>query len=184
MPQQQNNTESAETDMLRQRPPKSNSVMQEWDKNMKKDLNKTRTAEYSRGESKRHRSGANKKLNSKLKSLEKVSKEAAHNLAQAEILLPEEAGFLEAEGMERTYKFTQADIVSNVDIASAQKSFELDLEEFGPYMLNYTRNGRWMLIGGRKGHVASFDWKTAKLGCELQLKETVRDVWYVFDMLT
>jgi len=33
-----------------------------------------------------------------------------------------------------------------------------------------------MLIGGRKGHVAAMDWKSAALGCELQLKETVKDV--------
>ena len=33
-----------------------------------------------------------------------------------------------------------------------------------------------MLIGGRKGHLATFDWKTGKLGCELHVAETVRDV--------
>lgn len=39
--------------------------------------------------------------------------------------------------------------------------------------------GRYLLIGGRRGHVATFDWKLGKLGCELHLKETVRDVQYV-----
>lgn len=33
-----------------------------------------------------------------------------------------------------------------------------------------------MLIGGRKGHVGTFDWRVGKLGCELNLNETVRDV--------
>jgi len=47
-----------------------------------------------------------------------------------------------AEGMEKTYKFKQRDIVKNVDISSAQKSFDLKLEELGPYRVNYTRNGR------------------------------------------
>jgi hypothetical protein len=40
-----------------------------------------------------------------------------------------------------------------------------------------TLENRYMLIGGRRGHVATFDWKDGKLGCELHLNETVRDVW-------
>ena len=33
-----------------------------------------------------------------------------------------------------------------------------------------------MLIGGRKGHVAAFDWKSGKLSHEIHLHETVKDV--------
>ena len=51
--------------------------------------------------------------------------------------------FLEAEGLEKTFKLKQRDIVNAVDVASAQKSFELKLDTFGPYRINYTRNGRW-----------------------------------------
>jgi len=56
------------------------------------------------------------------------------------------------------------------------KGFELKLPTFGPYFMDYTRNGRYLLLGGTKGHVASFDWREGKLGSEMQLKETVRDV--------
>lgn len=35
---------------------------------------------------------------------------------------------------------------------------------------------RNLVIAGKKGHVASFDWRTGTLHSELQLQETVRDV--------
>ena len=78
--------------------------------------------------------------------------------------------------MERTYKFSQSQIKSAVDISTQDKIFDLKLPQFGPYSIDYTRNGRHLIIGGRKGHVATFDWKTKAMGCELQLKETVRSV--------
>ena len=47
--------------------------------------------------------------------------EASYNAARAEMLLPENAGYLEAEGMEKTYKFTQKQLKEEVDITTAQK---------------------------------------------------------------
>lgn len=47
------------------------------------------------------------KLRSGLERTEKKFEDAAHSTAVAELLLPEEAGFLEAEGMEETFKFDQ-----------------------------------------------------------------------------
>ena len=41
---------------------------------------------------------------------EKKFTDAAHSAAAAELLLPEDAGFLEAEGMEETFKFGQDQI--------------------------------------------------------------------------
>jgi len=82
--------------------------------------------------------------------------------------------------MEKTFKFKQEDIVKNVDISSAQKHFDLKFDQFGPYSLNYSRNGRHLLIGGKKGHIGAFDWQSGKLSCEIHLGETVRDVQCVF----
>lgn len=78
---------------------------------------------------------------------------------------------------ERTYKVRQEDIYSEVGIDVAQKRFELKLDsKIGPYISEYSRNGRDLILAGRKGHVATMDWREGKLGCELQLGETVRDV--------
>jgi hypothetical protein len=35
---------------------------------------------------------------------------------------------------------------------------------------------RFLLIGGRKGHIASFDWKSKSLGFELQVQEKIFDL--------
>jgi U3 small nucleolar RNA-associated protein 7 len=43
---------------------------------------------------------------------------------------------------QRTIDLTQSDIKSSVDIFSAQKRFDLELPLYGPYQIDYTRNGR------------------------------------------
>lgn len=118
-----------------------------------------------------------KKLNGGLKKADRQYKEAINAAAGTDILLQEDAGFLEAEGpMERTFKFKQDEIAEAVDASTSNKKFDLKLPEFGPYTIDYGRNGRQLLIGGLKGHVASFDWQKGKLDCELHLNETVRSV--------
>lgn len=44
--------------------------------------------------------------------------------------------------MERTYKFTQREIARHVDKNSARKAFELSLNDFGPYCVDWTRHGK------------------------------------------
>lgn len=101
---------------------------------------------------------------------------AAKQAARTELLLQETPGFIEAESDEETTAISQHDIVKAVDITSASKYFELTLKDFGPYKINYTRNGRFLLMGGAKGHVAAIDWQTKKLMCEMNVMETVHDV--------
>eukprot|EP00794_Sanderia_malayensis_P016154 gene16154-17777_t len=131
---------------------------------------------YRRGKSINVKNIKNKKLKSKLKNYEANFSKAAKQAARAELLLPEETGYLEAEGLEKTYKFSQREISKSVGIASAAKSFELKLDTFGPYRINYTKNGRFLLIGGLKGHLATMDWSSKRLGCEFHVQETVRDI--------
>lgn len=122
----------------------------------------------------------NKRLQQGLKKVDQEYQEFVKSAEATDVLLQEEAGFLEADGpMERTSKFRQDDIVEAVDVGTANKKLDLQLTELGPYTLDFNRNGRKLLIGGKKGHVASMDWRLGKLGCELFLNETVNAVKYL-----
>ncbi|KAH8811542.1 WD40-repeat-containing domain protein [Xylogone sp. PMI_703] len=132
---------------------------------------------YGRGRKIPLKTIKDKKLRGNLKNLETKYRNATLKAKDAEILLENTGGFLEPENeLERTYKVRQDDIQKEVAIETAKKGFELKLDTLGPYVCDYTRNGRELLLAGRKGHVATMEWREGKLGCELQLGETVRDV--------
>uniref|UniRef100_A0A0K0EKY8 BING4CT domain-containing protein n=1 Tax=Strongyloides stercoralis TaxID=6248 RepID=A0A0K0EKY8_STRER len=98
-------------------------------------------------------------------------------LARAEIMNTEEDGFIEVEeDDEPTYFISQRYIKESVDIASASKGFDLVLDKYGPYNFDFTPNGRHLVIGGRVGHLASFDWMTKHLHCEINTREEIRCV--------
>ncbi|XP_031203033.1 WD repeat-containing protein 46 [Mastomys coucha] len=119
------------------------------------------------------------KTQSKLEKAETQEEEASVRAARAELLLAEEPGFLVGEDGEDTAKILQTDIADAVDIASAAKHFDLNLRQFGPYRLNYSRTGRHLALGGRRGHVAALDWVTKKLMCEINVMEAVRDIHFL-----
>jgi len=52
-------------------------------------------------------------------------------------------------GVERTWNAKQTDIVAAVDVGAARKAFDLRLPDLGPYSVDFTRNGRHVLLGGR-----------------------------------
>lgn len=119
------------------------------------------------------------KTRSRLEVAETEEEEISVKAARSQLLLAEEPGFLEGENGEDTAKICQADIVEAVDIASAAKHFDLNLWQFGPYRLNYSRTGRHLAFGGRRGHVAALDWVTKRLMCEINVMEAVRDIRFL-----
>jgi U3 small nucleolar RNA-associated protein 7 len=128
------------------------------------------------------RSAKDKKLKANLRSTLLQQEEARQSAARTEVLLPEEAGLLEAEGpLGRTYKFKQSEIREAVDANTSLNVFDLKLDTFGPYSIDYTRAGRHMLLGGRKGHIAMMDCMNYGLKCEMHLRETVRDVQFLMN---
>lgn len=130
---------------------------------------------YGRGLKIAPKSVKDKKLRSNLKSLESKYKDAVLKAHDAEILLEHESGFLEPENeLERTYKVRQDEVKASVAVETAKKGFELKLVGLGPYVCDYTRNGKGLLLAGRKGHLATMDWRDGRLGYEIQLGETLR----------
>ncbi|KAM6977821.1 WD repeat-containing protein 46 [Aplochiton taeniatus] len=124
------------------------------------------------------------KMPSRLKEKLRVvvsNSEAAAKLAQThaaryDLLLPEDAGFLEGDEGEDTCNISQEDIAAAVDITSGAKYFNLDLSQFGPYSLDYSKTGRHLLLGGKRGHVACLDWQSKQLMCEINVMETINEV--------
>lgn len=54
------------------------------------------------------------------------------------------------------------------------------MTDFGPYVgLDVTRNGKYLLLGGKKGHLSIVDWKQKSLVLEFHAKELVRDVKFL-----
>ena len=74
---------------------------------------------------------------------------ALYDNKSPEILKTEGGGYLEPEGMERTYRMKQ-----EVDLNTQRKIFSLTLDQFGPYQVQVDRPGRHLLLGGEKGHLA------------------------------
>ncbi|KAI4949066.1 hypothetical protein J4E91_005529 [Alternaria rosae] len=141
------------------------------------EFTESATKQYGRGDRIRPKTVKDKKLRRNITSLEAKNKQAAIEAKNVEVLLENNPGLLETENeLERTYKVRQDEIKREVGLETAKKGFELKLDGLGPYdVCEYSRNGRDLLIAGRKGHVATFDWRDGKVGCELQLNETVRD---------
>jgi len=81
--------------------------------------------------------------------------------------------------MERTFKVTQKQLKAEVDVNTAKNIFDLTLTQYGPYSLDLTRNGRHMILGGRKGHLAMLDLLTMDVISEINVNQTVRDVKFL-----
>jgi U3 small nucleolar RNA-associated protein 7 len=59
---------------------------------------------------------------------------------------------MESEGeLDKTFRVTQREIRDAVDLQSRDKIFDLRLTEFGPYLMEYSRDGRFLLLAGQKG---------------------------------
>ncbi|XP_037813673.1 WD repeat-containing protein 46 [Lucilia sericata] len=147
-------------------------------KDKKPKIPKELLRKYERGEKVEEDGIKTKFFKQKQQRKEVYLEYATEQAARTELLLTEQQGFIEADEGEVTADYRQEEIAANVDIQSAAKLFKLNLD-FGPYTMRYSKNGRHLLLGGRKGHVAAFDWITKKLHCEMNVMEEVAEVSFL-----
>ena len=139
-------------------------------------------SKYARGDINNMTTKVNKQhkhLKRTMNELKEKITTAATSTANTEILNATSDGYLEAEGNERTFKLKQTELKQHVDLNTEKNILDLYLTKFGPYRCDYSRNGRFLVFGGQKGHVAVLDSLKLQVGLELQLQETVHDVHYL-----
>lgn len=86
---------------------------------------KERRAKFKRGEPLATKQLPDRKLKGKLRYSEKLAGEAAAEAAQAdEWLLPAEAGVMEAEGLERTWRFSQDAIMQGAHPSCSPRKWD------------------------------------------------------------
>lgn len=121
-------------------------------------------------------------LRSSIERKETKRLEAAIAAADAEIILhTEQSGFIEVENeMERTYKLTQKYLKEHLDEQTSRHIFDLRLDKYSPYGINYDRSGRCGILYGKNGgHVAVMDMYAQSLKTEFHLNERVRDACFL-----
>ena len=145
---------------------------------------KARVRAFRRGAPVATRRVQDRRLQGRLRHGERLADRAARDAARASQWLQlEEAGAVEPEGpMEQTWRFRQEALAAAAEEAGGDlsaKRLELGLGELGPYRLDFTREGRFLLYAGRKGHLAMMDWQRRKPVCEVQVRELVRDACFL-----
>ncbi|KIY97753.1 putative U3 small nucleolar RNA-associated protein 7 [Monoraphidium neglectum] len=123
---------------------------------------------------------SDRKLKGKLRHKERLYLQSSKETAKiGEWLAPAEAGTLEAEGAEETWRFKQDEIAQAVAAGARRKAFDLELPDLGPYKVAFSRSGRHLLLGGERGHLAVMEWERSRLTCEVQVAETTRAVTFL-----
>ena len=138
----------------------------------------------SSGEAKKKKNKKNKKNkapNSRVeRAVEKQDKAAVMTAEVNAYLMSEDGGFMEAEAqLERTGKVTQGELVSNVALSVGQQALTLQLDQLGPYGVDWSRNGRYLLLAGAKGHLSLLNVQKPSLETEVTVNETVRDACFL-----
>jgi len=120
-----------------------------------------------------------KKLYDKINRVERIQKELVHNQRNAvQYLQQEYNGYIEAEEGEKTLKINQSYFKENAPKFNKDNIFDLNLK-FGPYKIDYTANGSYVLLAGEKGHISMLDWRNKNLECEFHVREKIRSVKFL-----
>ena len=118
---------------------------------------KARAAKFRRGDAVATSKLTDKKLRGRLRHSEALVREAAESAAAADAwLLPQDAGALEAEGMERTWRFKQDEIVQGAPLPlqcrASRFGMLLGLRRLGSIIMHRTNAPSAWLHSPTHGH--------------------------------
>jgi U3 small nucleolar RNA-associated protein 7 len=116
-----------------------------------------------------------KKVYDHINRVERINKVLNNEQIKTQRYLDQETeGYLVPENeFDKTLKVSQEQLKQNLPKYNKDNIFDLTLN-YGPYYVDYTNNGSYLLLGGEKGHVAMLDWRNKDLLCELKLNEKIR----------
>lgn len=100
-----------------------------------------------------------------------------HELVSESLFSQEDVGCLEAED---TTIIKQKEIRAEVDMETAGKCLDLTLP-MGPYTLDVTDDGQYLLMCGSQGHISMIDLNAYKSSFEIHLNQTVRQAVCLFN---
>ena len=110
--------------------------------------------------------------NSKLHKM--ISKETKRNFQYLE---NEPDGYMVPENEnEKTLKVSQDYLKNTLPKYNADNIFDLELEDKAPFYIDYTRNGKYLLLAGEKGNISMLDWKEKNLICEFDTDSKISNV--------
>jgi hypothetical protein len=112
---------------------------------------------------------------------EKHARAVPKQLARSHMLQMESANGMEMDDGEVADRVTQEDILHGSDEQTHRKKFDLRLDQLGPYTIDFSRNGSHVALVGKRGHLATFNWKDFALEGEAQLKDRCTDATFLVD---
>ena len=119
----------------------------------------------------------NDKINRSLK-IEKIIKE--NNKLNLKYLENEPDGYMIPENPnEKTLKYNQEYLKKNLPKYNSNNIFDLDLPQNAPYTIDYTRNGKYLLMGGEKGNISILDWKEKNLILDFNTENKINSVKFL-----
>ena len=125
--------------------------------------------------------GKDKKMNDKMNrniKIEKIIKE--NNKLNYKYLDNEPDGYIIPETPnEKTLKFSQDYLKSVLPKYNMDNIFDLELPEYGSVNIDYTKNGKILLLGGEKGNISLMEWKEKNLILEFNVESKINDIKFL-----
>ena len=119
----------------------------------------------------------NDRMNRKIK-IEKIIKE--NNKLNYKYLDNEPDGYIIPENKnEKTLKYSQDYLKSVLPKYNSDNIFDLELPEYGPINIDYTKNGKYLLMGGEKGNISIMDWKEKNLILEFNVESKINAIKFL-----